>query len=178
MDPKVLPDDGVRFISSNIKILPFLQPQNFRFETIHSQIIHNTLNPISQLIESFTTRSKVENLNLRGAPLWFRFNNSNRSVLGSRDGALANRAGEEKDLFRQLSLLWSASLSLIGRGAGDRRVSKGTSPLLCSASLSLVESNQTVPEGKEIQQKGHSANRQSEERVLISEVLVRNKDGE
>lgn len=70
----------------------------------------------------------------------------------------------------------------------------GKSPLLCSASLSLTrpdESTQSGPEGRENStpppppppqtqqhQKGHSASRHDEERVLISEVLVRDRDGE
>ncbi|RYR42654.1 hypothetical protein Ahy_A08g039108 isoform B [Arachis hypogaea] len=70
-------------------------------------------------------------------------------------------------------LLCCATLSL----TGQRRPS---SPILCSASLSLADSTQP----QESQLKGISSSsspasvRQSEERVLISEVLVRNKDGE
>ncbi|XP_042514910.1 outer envelope protein 80, chloroplastic [Macadamia integrifolia] len=58
------------------------------------------------------------------------------------------------------------------------------SSLLCSSSLALVrpeESNQNVLEGREPQQKAHLPSRhgrEDEERVLISEVLIRNKDGE
>ncbi|XP_026425096.1 outer envelope protein 80, chloroplastic-like isoform X2 [Papaver somniferum] len=62
------------------------------------------------------------------------------------------------------------------------------SSLLCSSSLSLVqqgqESNQNVSvEVKEPQLKGHVQSsrqhgKEDEERVLISEVLIRNKDGE
>ncbi|XP_010257285.1 PREDICTED: outer envelope protein 80, chloroplastic-like isoform X1 [Nelumbo nucifera] len=58
------------------------------------------------------------------------------------------------------------------------------SSLLCSSSLALVrpeESNQNVLEGREPQQKVYSPSRhgrENEERVLISEVLIRNKDGE
>lgn len=51
--------------------------------------------------------------------------------------------------------------------------------LLSFSSLSLSESTQS--EGREIQQKGHVTSRYGrvdEERVLISEVVVRNKDGE
>lgn len=58
----------------------------------------------------------------------------------------------------------------------------GKSHLLCSASLSLTRSDESTQggvEGRESQLKtGHSAGRHDEERVLISEVLVRNKDGE
>ncbi|KAA3490567.1 outer envelope protein 80, chloroplastic-like isoform X1 [Gossypium australe] len=55
-------------------------------------------------------------------------------------------------------------------------------PLLCSASLSLSQPNSpdSTQSGSEVPQKGQSttAGRYDEERVLISEVLVRNKDGE
>ncbi|ESR50881.1 hypothetical protein CICLE_v10030987mg [Citrus x clementina] len=58
-------------------------------------------------------------------------------------------------------------------------------PLLCSASLSLNQSSAEFPAQSELstqlQQKAqqpHSVSRSDEERVLISEVLVRNKDGE
>lgn len=57
-----------------------------------------------------------------------------------------------------------------------------SSPLLCCASLSLTRPNESTQsvEGKDTvqQQKGHSVSRNAEERVLISEVLVRTKDGE
>ncbi|KAI4351321.1 hypothetical protein L6164_005696 [Bauhinia variegata] len=160
----MLPNDDIRFISSSIKISPPSKPQNFL-----SQIIH-TRNSIAQLIDSFVTRSTLGKGSPRNAPM------SSGSVLRSR-GVLEKRA-----LFEKSSLLCSATLSLIGSGPEDKRVSKGTSPILCSASLSLTlpeESSPPVPEGKESPQKGHSStSRQSEERVLISEVLVRNKDGE
>ncbi|KAI3822874.1 hypothetical protein L1987_10473 [Smallanthus sonchifolius] len=50
-------------------------------------------------------------------------------------------------------------------------------PLLCSASLALTKGDE---EGGELTQssKSHSVSRHDDERVLISEVLVRNKDGE
>ncbi|PPD66514.1 hypothetical protein GOBAR_DD36612 [Gossypium barbadense] len=55
-------------------------------------------------------------------------------------------------------------------------------PLLCSASLSLSQPNSldSTQSGSEVPQKGQSttAGRYDEERVLISEVLVSNKDGE
>ncbi|XP_038698414.1 outer envelope protein 80, chloroplastic-like [Tripterygium wilfordii] len=60
--------------------------------------------------------------------------------------------------------------------------------ILCSASLSLNQPNEATQlgsDGKEAAQQlqlkrggAHSASRHEEERVLISEVLVRNKDGE
>ncbi|KAA8528103.1 hypothetical protein F0562_035028 [Nyssa sinensis] len=56
------------------------------------------------------------------------------------------------------------------------------SSLLCSASLALTRPDESTQGALEVavsQPKGgHSAGRHDEERVLISEVLVRNKDGE
>ncbi|KAM2046886.1 hypothetical protein ACFX1T_005623 [Malus domestica] len=86
--------------------------------------------------------------------------------------------------LRPLPILCSASLSLSrspksaesesrSRNA-DRSQFVGKSPLLCSVSLSLARPDDTT----QSQQKGHSSSRHDEERVLISEVLVRNKDGE
>ncbi|TXG73238.1 hypothetical protein EZV62_001817 [Acer yangbiense] len=75
-------------------------------------------------------------------------------------------------------LLCSASLSL------TQPAKSAHSTLLCSASLSLVQpgnDSATQLEPPTQQQKGqqpHAAGRYDEERVLISEVLVRNKDGE
>lgn len=61
-------------------------------------------------------------------------------------------------------------------------------PLLCSAWMSLSQSTTSesaaLPEvsstqlQQKAQQQPHSVSRSDEERVLISEVLVRNKDGE
>ncbi|KAB2607325.1 outer envelope protein 80 [Pyrus ussuriensis x Pyrus communis] len=87
--------------------------------------------------------------------------------------------------FPPLPILCSASLSR-SRGSpesadsesrnrnADRSQFVGKSPLLCSALLSLARPDETT----QSQQKGHSSSRHDEERVLISEVLVRNKDGE
>ncbi|RXI03907.1 hypothetical protein DVH24_038181 [Malus domestica] len=86
--------------------------------------------------------------------------------------------------FPPLPILCSASLSLTrpadssesesrNRNA-DRGQFVGKSPLLCSASLALTRPDESI----QSQQKGHASSRHDEERVLISEVLVRNKDGE
>ncbi|KFK26193.1 hypothetical protein AALP_AA8G214700 [Arabis alpina] len=90
-------------------------------------------------------------------------------------------------------LLSSVSLSLIltsqsiksDSGAESDELTHGlNSPLLCCASLSLNRPNESTQsvEGKDVIQqqfqKGHSVSRNAEERVLISEVLVRTKDGE
>ncbi|VVB17099.1 unnamed protein product [Arabis nemorensis] len=71
---------------------------------------------------------------------------------------------------------WGAENDLITRGLN--------SPLLCCASLSLNRPNESTQsvDGKDVIQqqftKAHSVSRNAEERVLISEVLVRTKDGE
>lgn len=92
-------------------------------------------------------------------------------------------------------LVSSVSLSLIlssqsirirsDSGAENDAITSGiNSPLLCCASLSLNRPNGSTQsvEGKDViqqqLQKGHSVSRNAEERVLISEVLVRTKDGE
>ncbi|KAG8495234.1 hypothetical protein CXB51_012793 [Gossypium anomalum] len=75
------------------------------------------------------------------------------------------------------SLLCCSSLSLTAQ-----TYNLVNAPLLCSASLSLSQPNSpdSTQSGSEVPQKGQSttAGRYDEERVLISEVLVRNKDGE
>ncbi|KAK8550660.1 hypothetical protein V6N12_039356 [Hibiscus sabdariffa] len=80
-------------------------------------------------------------------------------------------------LIRSSPLLCCASLSLTTQSNNLPK-----SPLLCSASLSLSQpsSPDSAQSGSEVPHKGHSttAGRSHEERVLISEVLVRNKDGE
>ncbi|KAK9156995.1 hypothetical protein Scep_003569 [Stephania cephalantha] len=66
-----------------------------------------------------------------------------------------------------------SSIEAIAKSRRRRRRSETESPLLCSASLALAEGSQP---------KGFSqivrSRREDEERVLISEVLIRNKDGE
>lgn len=157
----MLRNDDVRFVSSSIKIPLPPKPPTFCFETLRSQIVQ-TGNSISRIIDSIRTRSKVDKLSPANPPL------------SSRRGNSTSFAEERV----KSALLCSASLSLLtGSGKNDekKRALKRVSPILCSASLSLVESTQ---EGKENPPKGTLSSRQSEERVLISEVLVRNKDGE
>ncbi|KAK9170168.1 hypothetical protein Syun_002308 [Stephania yunnanensis] len=66
-----------------------------------------------------------------------------------------------------------SSIEAIAKSRRRRRCSETKLPLLCSASLALAEGSQS---------KGFSqivrSRREDEERVLISEVLIRNKDGE
>lgn len=82
-----------------------------------------------------------------------------------------------------LSLIQSTQLNWSDSGVENIETIRGlNSPLLCCASLSLTRPNELTQsvEGKDMiqQQKGHSVSRNAEERVLISEVLVRTKDGE
>ncbi|KAG8484914.1 hypothetical protein CXB51_021652 [Gossypium anomalum] len=105
-----------------------------------------------QLIDSLRNRfNNVKHLSTQ-------FNVSAQSELGVRSST------------RRSPLLCFASVSL----AAEKQ-SIGRSPLLYSASLSL-----TQPDSTESTQEGHlsTAGRYGEERVLVGEVLVRNKDGE
>ncbi|KAL5566613.1 hypothetical protein UlMin_029777 [Ulmus minor] len=143
-------NDDVRFTScSTLKV-----PLPSRPPPINLPILlARTRNSLAQLIDSFKTRSGLEQF-------W------------------PNLPSRSTESISKQSLLCSASLSLSGASKGEERSSVGKSALLCSASLSLNESAQFGSEGREGQQKGHSSSRYDEERVLISEVLVRNKDGE
>ncbi|XP_010493038.1 PREDICTED: outer envelope protein 80, chloroplastic-like [Camelina sativa] len=88
--------------------------------------------------------------------------------------------GNSSPMSLSLSLIQSTQLNWTDSKAENTEITRGmNSPLLCCASLSLTRPNESV-EVKDItqQQKGHSVSRNAEERVLISEVLVRTKDGE
>ncbi|KAE9600369.1 putative bacterial surface antigen (D15), POTRA domain-containing protein [Lupinus albus] len=88
------------------------------------------------------------------------FTNATKTVTQLID-SFKNHSNEfTRSVFGKPSLMCSTTLSLI------KPFWKRSSPILCSASLSLTESTQS------------QGTRQSEERVLISEVLVRNKEGE
>ncbi|KAK4286568.1 hypothetical protein QN277_003106 [Acacia crassicarpa] len=158
-------NDDVRFISSSIKIPRPPKTPTLCLESICSQILR-TGNSIARLADSIRSRSKLDKIGPTSTPLFSR---------KAKWTSPAPRVSQERV---KSSLFCSASLSLSGSAAGDKRALKGTSPILCSASLSLADSSQSAPEGKETPQKGHASSRQNEERVLISEVLVRNKDGE
>ncbi|KAB1205982.1 Outer envelope protein 80, chloroplastic [Morella rubra] len=124
---------------------------------------------------------------------------------GCSASQLKNVGGGGGLLIGKSFLLCSASLSLIRPDNSTQAGSSGTqqscstsqrgreevsvslipkSSLLCSASLALARAEDLTTQasdlsGRETQQKGHSASRvHDEERVLISEVLVRDKDGE
>ncbi|OIW03725.1 hypothetical protein TanjilG_30001 [Lupinus angustifolius] len=88
------------------------------------------------------------------------FTNATKTVTQLIDSFKTHSNEFTRSVFGKPSLMCSTSLSLINP------FRKRSSPILCSASLSLSESTQS------------QGTRQSEERVLISEVLVRNKEGE
>lgn len=79
---------------------------------------------------------------------------------------------------RRLPLFCSALLAL------TQSETVANSPLLCSASLSLSQAapesslSQTESSNPQLKGQAHSLSQYDEERVLISEVLVRNKDGD
>ncbi|XVE60026.1 hypothetical protein DITRI_Ditri05aG0093600 [Diplodiscus trichospermus] len=151
------PNDGVSFTSSSLKIpLPSSCPSLSK--TLGSQLAR-TRHSAFQLIHWLRNRSNY----LKNAPT--RSAESTQFDLGIHS------------LIRSSPLLCSASLSLTNH---NHNISK--SLLLCSASLSLSQptSSESTQPGLEVPQKGQSATagRYDEERVLISEVLVKNKDGE
>ncbi|KAJ8770155.1 hypothetical protein K2173_011490 [Erythroxylum novogranatense] len=93
--------------------------------------------------------------------------------------------GPNSHLHRPCLRHGSSLLSLASLSLSQSNDSKGGAklPILCSASLSLSQPPESSSEAAVSQQKGttattHSSSRHDEERVLISEVLVRNKDGE
>ncbi|XWS73524.1 hypothetical protein CRYUN_Cryun02cG0136900 [Craigia yunnanensis] len=149
--------DGVCFTSSSLKI-PLPSSNLSLSQTLASQLAR-TRHSALQFIDSLRNRSNY----VKNPPT--RSSESTKSKLGIRS------------LIRSSPLLCSASLSLTNHNHNIAR-----SSLLCSASLSLSQqgSTESTQSGLEVSQKGQSATagRYDEERVLISEVLVRNKDGE
>ncbi|KAH9707350.1 Outer envelope protein 80 [Citrus sinensis] len=148
-----LRNDDVRFISSPLKIPPFRPEPPVPF---FAQTLTKSKNSLSHLIYSL--------------------NESTRST----EPFTRKLQSFAEHLYGKSVRICSTCLSMTG--AVDTLVNF---PLLCSASLSLNQSSAEFPAQSELstqlQQKAqqpHSVSRSDEERVLISEVLVRNKDGE
>ncbi|XVE78865.1 hypothetical protein DITRI_Ditri14bG0012400 [Diplodiscus trichospermus] len=149
--------DGVSFVSSSLKI-PLPYSNRSLPQTLVSQLAR-TRHSAFQLMDSLRNRSSyVENHSTRSTE-------SIQSELGTRS------------VIRSSPLLCSASLSL-----STQNHNTGRSSLLHSASLLLTQpgSSDSTQSGFEVPQKGQLAtiSQVKEERVLVSEVLVRNKDGE
>ncbi|XP_023532612.1 outer envelope protein 80, chloroplastic [Cucurbita pepo subsp. pepo] len=204
------PNDDIVFTSRATLRVPHLPPSNshssfrFCFRNMASQF-DQSCHSIFQFIDSVKRGSKLTNFNHSiphfwppSLPFWGskkitqRGNSVSRWASGSCGAMFVDKS----------SLICSASLSLIQsdgsnkaesgtraehsgrqRGMDDKSTGLvGKSSLLCSASLALARSDEASQpsgsESKESPQKGYSAGRPDEERVLISEVLVRNKDGE
>ncbi|KAF4385077.1 hypothetical protein G4B88_029119 [Cannabis sativa] len=155
-------------------------------------LLTRTRNSFSQLVDSVKTHPGLQRLTPKLLPSSSILpplldSRTTESTKGSGSLSRWSRPGIDGHLIGKLLPLCSASLSLSRSEPGTRKGkdghSIGKSPLLCSASLSIArpdEVSQSGAEGKEIQQqqKQHSPSRHDEERVLISEVLVRNKDGD
>ncbi|KAE8682512.1 Outer envelope protein 80 [Hibiscus syriacus] len=143
-------NDGVYFTSSSFKIPSSNHPLSQTLASHLSRARHSAF----QLIRSLRNRSNFRK-NLPTAA-------STHSAFGIHSEALTYSA------VRPSLTTPSDNLS--------------KSPLLCSTSLSLSQPSlpDSAQSGSEVPQKGQSttASRYDEERVLISEVLVRNKDGE
>lgn len=158
-------NDDARFTSSPLKI-PRFQPQPplpFFAETLTE-----SKNSLSHQIHSLRTRS----------------DESTQSTELTQPESLTRKL----QLFAERAYGNSArvcSMYPSTTGAGETLVNL---PLLCSAWMSLSQSTTSesaaLPEvsstqlQQKAQQQPHSVSRSDEERVLISEVLVRNKDGE
>ncbi|XVF47413.1 hypothetical protein PTKIN_Ptkin03bG0107200 [Pterospermum kingtungense] len=151
------PNDGVSFTSSSLKI-PLPSSNSSFSQTVSSQLAR-TRHAVFQLIHLLRNPSNF----VKCPPTPYTESNLSEFRI--------------PPFIRSSPLLCSASLSLTTQ---NHKIAK--SPLLCSASLSLTQSGSpdSTQSGLEVTQKGQSATagRYDEERVLISEVLVRNKDGE
>ncbi|EOA20036.1 hypothetical protein CARUB_v10000309mg [Capsella rubella] len=173
--------DDVHFSSSSIRIHspsfkehPLLTNLQSCSKTLVSQL-SNTRHSLNRVFELIKNRHSPPRFT-QTRPV--RRSNSHTQILSSVTQLMIGKSSPIS-----LSLIQSTQLNWSNSGVEDIETTRGlSSPLLCCASLSLTrpnESNQSV-EGKDMiqQQKGHSVSRNAEERVLISEVLVRTKDGE
>ncbi|XP_050941017.1 outer envelope protein 80, chloroplastic isoform X2 [Cucumis melo] len=200
------PNDDIVFTSRSTLRIPHFPPSTshssfrFCFRNLASQF-DQSCNSISQFIDSVKRGSKSSHFNHSFPQLWpptLPFCSSKKVT--QRENSSSRRASWNwGSVFVEKSpLICLASMSLIQsdmssksesedsgrrRGMEDKSTGLvGKSSLLCSASLALARSDESSQSGgsenKELPQKGYSAARVDEERVLISEVLVRNKDGE
>ncbi|KAL4311719.1 hypothetical protein GQ457_01G048830 [Hibiscus cannabinus] len=149
-------NDGVSFTSSSSLKIPLPSSLLSPSQTLASQLA-GTRHLAFQLIDSLRIGSNYVYVKDHSTPSC---TVSAQSVLGSASNVTTS------------PLFCSASLSFASEKHGTGR---SPSPLLNSASLSLTQQDST-----ELTHDGHlaTAGRVKEERVLVSEVLIRNKDGE
>ncbi|ESQ41976.1 hypothetical protein EUTSA_v10012770mg [Eutrema salsugineum] len=173
--------DDVHFSSSSIRIHSSSHDQSFLAnlqscsKTLASQLSTTRLS-LGRLLKSLKNRHSSPRFT-QNRP------NSPTQMLNSITQLMIGKSSLAPSV--SLSLIHPAQSIWSDSGADNKGLTAGiNSPLLCCASLSLTrpsESTQSV-EGKDViqqqLQKGHSVSRNAEERVLISEVLVRTKDGE
>lgn len=165
-------NDDVRFTSSSLKI-PLNPPKPSPFNFPFGSQLAKTRNSLAQLVDSVKTGSEFKQFDF--SRFWNRLAESTHSAFLSRDRRSASSIGRS-------SLLCSASLSLTRSAESvqsedkqyERLLFVPKSALLCSASLALTR----AADESSSSQKGLNPSRSDEDRVLISEVLVRNKDGE
>jgi outer membrane protein insertion porin family len=177
-------NDDVRFTSSSLKVPLPPQPSPFKFpfcsQTLASQMA-KTRNSLAQLIDSVKTRSDFKRFGPEFSHFWNRFPESRKSSLLCSASLSLNRS-DESTQAESFGTQKSGSRSRYGKEE-EQRLLVPKSSLLCSASLALTRPDEPATQGdssgREAQPKGHSTSRvYDEERVLISEVLVRNRDGE
>ncbi|KAG7551262.1 POTRA domain [Arabidopsis thaliana x Arabidopsis arenosa] len=174
--------DDVRFSSSSTRIHSSSSKEHSLLTNLKScsktfvSQLSNTRLSLTQMLESLKNRHThprfPQTRSIRRPNLPTQMLNSVTQLMIGKSSPIS------LSLIQSTQLNWSSN-------SGDENVEiiRGlNSPLLCCASLSLTRPNESTQsvEGKDIvqQQKGHSVSRNAEERVLISEVLVRTKDGE
>ncbi|CAD5332174.1 unnamed protein product [Arabidopsis thaliana] len=171
-------NDDVRFSSSSIRIhSPSPKEQHSLLTNLQScsktfvSHLSNTRNSLNQMLQSLKNRHTPPPRSVRRPNLPTQMLNSVTQLMIGKSSPIS------LSLIQSTQFNWSES-----RDENVETIRGLSSPLLCCASLSLTRPNESTQsvEGKDTvqQQKGHSVSRNAEERVLISEVLVRTKDGE
>lgn len=179
-------NDDVHFSSSSIR---FHRSSSSKDQSFLSNLQSCSQNFVSQLSNTRLSLNRlVESLKNRHSPPQTRSPrrpNSPTQMLNSVTQLMIGKSSPFSSI--SLSLIKSNQSSWSDSEVEDIEITpRLNSPLLCCASLSLTRPNESTQsvEGKDVIQqqqqlpKGHSVTRNAEERVLISEVLVRTKDGE
>ncbi|PHU03034.1 Outer envelope protein 80, chloroplastic [Capsicum chinense] len=141
-------NEDVRFTSSSIKKFPLFSPPPLRHH-------RHTPNPLHFILQSFPKFSHPFHQNLN----------------------------PKIGFFQTLSKKFNPQITILQFLRKPRNINPfscnlSNTPLLCCASIALTQSNPDNTASLTASSSGPKAGSGNEERVLISEVLVRNKDGE
>ncbi|CAH8286188.1 unnamed protein product [Eruca vesicaria subsp. sativa] len=162
-------EHDVHFSSSSIRINPsphdhsLLSNLQSCSKTLSSHL-SNTRLSLTRILHSFKTRHTSTQTRRRNSPTQI-LNSITQLMIGNNNS---------KSPLLSLSLIHSTNSI---RSENNEPATGLSSPLLCCASLSLTQ-DVIQQQQQQVVQKGHSSRSAEEERVLISEVLVRTKDGE